>query len=665
MRGCARCMWDPTDASPAPGIALKPRRSHCRPADVTLPAGSWHGWGDGFAAHPDLAAGFPWMARRAAVAVARGVAELAHGRASGPAKAGRRGRRAPLCSPSRGAHDRGARTPACGSDAMATMPASHVERIVWRPLTVEDLAYVARARGADPPRAVDARQLPRCACRRLPARGGRAGRPHRRVRRAHAGARRSAVAQPVGRAGCTPRGPRPPAAAPFVDDPMRLGAEQMFLEVRVGNTPAIALYESAGFVRIAPACRVLPADAGHGHPRGRAGDAPTARASPGPRPLVHDGDARGDPRRARPRAHLAPAAFGGGARAAWPTRSPATSARCASRPSTSMRSLADVAACVACGLCRTAQRRPWRRRRTRRLDVRRRSARRRGGRVGRAVRRAGRAAARQHARVARHRPRERSVYIANVLKCRPPNNRTPEPAEVAACRPYLERQIELVAPKLIVALGTQRGVHAARRRCDDREPARPRASATRAAARRDLPSGVSAAQPAREGEGVGRPAVRARRRCATAQRARRRASCIARACVRGTNPHIRVAGTFCPPGTRGGNMLLQRLATLFAVLATAGARRLRLQRPATAGRRHQGVVVRGSQPVPAPRRSRAQPRQHGQGLRRARAAGADRGDECARQRRRDPRNARAHQRSGRVPASSSRRRTSCRARCRG
>jgi DNA polymerase len=45
------------------------------------------------------------------------------------------------------------------------------------------------------------------------------------------------------------------------------------------------------------------------------------------------------------------------------------------------------------------------------------------------------------------------VYIANVLKCRPPNNRTPEPAEAEACQPYLARQIELVAPKIIVALG--------------------------------------------------------------------------------------------------------------------------------------------------------------------------------------------------------------------
>jgi len=49
--------------------------------------------------------------------------------------------------------------------------------------------------------------------------------------------------------------------------------------------------------------------------------------------------------------------------------------------------------------------------------------------------------------------RGRDVYIANVLKCRPPNNRTPEPLEAAACRPYLDRQIELLQPGLILALG--------------------------------------------------------------------------------------------------------------------------------------------------------------------------------------------------------------------
>jgi DNA polymerase len=49
--------------------------------------------------------------------------------------------------------------------------------------------------------------------------------------------------------------------------------------------------------------------------------------------------------------------------------------------------------------------------------------------------------------------RERNVYIANVVKCRPPGNRTPVPAEADACRPYLERQIALVGPRLVVALG--------------------------------------------------------------------------------------------------------------------------------------------------------------------------------------------------------------------
>jgi uracil-DNA glycosylase len=45
------------------------------------------------------------------------------------------------------------------------------------------------------------------------------------------------------------------------------------------------------------------------------------------------------------------------------------------------------------------------------------------------------------------------VYIANVLKCRPPGNRNPEPDEVAQCAPYLLRQIGLIQPKLIVAMG--------------------------------------------------------------------------------------------------------------------------------------------------------------------------------------------------------------------
>ena len=49
--------------------------------------------------------------------------------------------------------------------------------------------------------------------------------------------------------------------------------------------------------------------------------------------------------------------------------------------------------------------------------------------------------------------RGEDVYIANAVKCRPPGNRTPEASEMAACRPYLERQIMLLQPRLIVLLG--------------------------------------------------------------------------------------------------------------------------------------------------------------------------------------------------------------------
>jgi len=46
-----------------------------------------------------------------------------------------------------------------------------------------------------------------------------------------------------------------------------------------------------------------------------------------------------------------------------------------------------------------------------------------------------------------------SVFIANVLKCRPPNNRNPEPGEVAQCEPFLRRQVELIAPRLVLVMG--------------------------------------------------------------------------------------------------------------------------------------------------------------------------------------------------------------------
>ncbi len=68
------------------------------------------------------------------------------------------------------------------------------------------------------------------------------------------------------------------------------------------------------------------------------------------------------------------------------------------------------------------------------------------------------------------------VYITNVLKCRPPNNRDPLPAEVACCEPYLLAQLEVVKPRLICALGrhaaqtllkTDRGINSLRGRFHD------------------------------------------------------------------------------------------------------------------------------------------------------------------------------------------------------
>jgi DNA polymerase len=69
--------------------------------------------------------------------------------------------------------------------------------------------------------------------------------------------------------------------------------------------------------------------------------------------------------------------------------------------------------------------------------------------------------------------RNRDVYILNVLKCRPPENRPPRPDEVAACKPYLREQLERLGPPLLLALGnhavkallaTERGITSLRGR---------------------------------------------------------------------------------------------------------------------------------------------------------------------------------------------------------
>jgi DNA polymerase len=59
--------------------------------------------------------------------------------------------------------------------------------------------------------------------------------------------------------------------------------------------------------------------------------------------------------------------------------------------------------------------------------------------------------------------RGENVYITNVVKCRPPDNRNPEAAEVAQCEPYLHRQIEKIRPKLIIALGKVAAVNLLKR----------------------------------------------------------------------------------------------------------------------------------------------------------------------------------------------------------
>ncbi len=59
--------------------------------------------------------------------------------------------------------------------------------------------------------------------------------------------------------------------------------------------------------------------------------------------------------------------------------------------------------------------------------------------------------------------RGHNAYIANIVKCRPPNNRNPESGEAAQCEPYLHRQITLIKPKLIVALGKVAAVNLLKR----------------------------------------------------------------------------------------------------------------------------------------------------------------------------------------------------------
>ncbi len=106
--------------------------------------------------------------------------------------------------------------------------------------------------------------------------------------------------------------------------------------------------------------------------------------------------------------------------------------------------------------------------------------------------------------------RDSNVYIANVIKCRPPGNRNPEPDEVARCEPYLQRQVALVKPKLIVALGRFAAQSLLKTDASISVAARPRPRIRGRAGDRHVSPGLPAAQPAGQSEGVGRSVPRAR-----------------------------------------------------------------------------------------------------------------------------------------------------------
>ena len=95
------------------------------------------------------------------------------------------------------------------------------------------------------------------------------------------------------------------------------------------------------------------------------------------------------------------------------------------------------------------------------------------------------------------------VYIANVIKCRPPENRNPEPDEVEQCEPFLFRQVDTIKPKVIVALGTFAAKSLLKIDRLHLAAARPCVRLPRREARADVPSGVSPSQSELPARGVG------------------------------------------------------------------------------------------------------------------------------------------------------------------
>ena len=87
------------------------------------------------------------------------------------------------------------------------------------------------------------------------------------------------------------------------------------------------------------------------------------------------------------------------------------------------------------------------------------------------------------------------VFIANVLQCRPPGNRNPEPDEILACQPFLERKIEEIRPRVLVGLGKFAGAVAPEDRGADLEDPRAGRRLQRHQGRADVPPRVPPPQP--------------------------------------------------------------------------------------------------------------------------------------------------------------------------
>ena len=147
---------------------------------------------------------------------------------------------------------------------MASVPKPFAEQVLWRPLYADDLAYVA---------ALEAQihlapwTLGNFRDALAAGYGARVGEREGRIIAYGVLMLAPGEAQLLNLSvvpDCRRRGLGRALLAQFVDDARRLGAEQMFLEVRVGNAPAIALYESAGFARIARRMAYYPPTPGTG-----------------------------------------------------------------------------------------------------------------------------------------------------------------------------------------------------------------------------------------------------------------------------------------------------------------------------------------------------------------------------------------------------------------